>query len=396
LVVVGEGEYTMSEVCHQLESGGSLQDVAGIVYQTENGIVRNPSRHLISDLDRLPLPARHLVDLESYLRPPGTFRGTFVSRATSAMATRGCPYRCIFCAAHNIFGREVRRRSPENVVAEVDHLVNAYGVDHVYFIDDTFTADRNWTLRFCHLLRERNLEVKWGCQVRANTIDSELLAEMKSSGCVWVAVGVESGSARVLRNIKKGTNPDMIRHAFRAIREVGLISNATFVVGSPGEEQEDIEETLLVAREIKADSYNFFFLTPFPGSELYDMALANGWLVEDVDFTTNWDVRHSESPAMEINFTADELKRIRARLQNAFLWRNYFSYLKQWRFMAQIVLALVNAPSSAETTIPHHRKPYKPLTPSNPATATGPGTRSGRNTTPTCWLAVSQHRSKGQ
>lgn len=343
-VVVGEGEYTMREVCERLEEGESLESVAGIVYRSEDGLITNPPRDLISDLDELPFPARHLVDLESYFRPPGTFRGTFVSRATSVMSSRGCPYQCIFCAAHNIFGRKIRQRSPANVVEEIDHLVRSYGVDHIYFVDDTFTANRKWTLEFCQALRQKDRDVKWGCQVRANTVDDELLMEMKSSGCIWVAVGVESGSEKVLRNIKKGTNPDMIREAFRAIRKAGLMSNATFVVGSPGEERKDIEKTLGLAKEIKADSYNFFFLTPFPGSELYEMALANGWFAEETDFTVNWDIRHTESPVMEINFTADELKRIRARLQNAFLWRNYLSYLKQWHFALEIGLALIKHP----------------------------------------------------
>jgi len=344
-VVVGEGEYTMREICANVQSLKDLKNVEGIVYKENGKIITNGRRPLIKNLDELPPPARYLLNMEWYLTPPGLVRGEFLKRTLGLFASRGCPYNCIFCGSNNIFGRRVRRRSVANVIEELKLLIKQYDIDGYFFYDDTFTLDPKWVMDFCKALREERIFLKWGCQVRVNTVSEEMLRSIQEAGCMQIDVGVESGSEKVLKNLKKGTTTEMIKRAFDLIHKTGIRALATFVVGSPGETMEDVEMTLKLAKEISPDYVRFFYLTPFPGSELYDMAKENRWFDSSIEFSADWDIMASDYSIMQINFTREELKKIRARLQNAFLISNYRKLLiREWKFAAIMFFTLTKHP----------------------------------------------------
>jgi len=341
--VIGEGEYTTLDVCKCLNDGEDWKKVDGIAYKKDENVVRNKPRELIQNLDDVPFPARHLADFNKYLFPPGMIRGQWFDKATTVITSRGCPYHCIFCSSHLLFGRSVRRRSVENVIEELKYLVKNYGVDGIWFIDDTFTVDYDWVMKFCDRLKKENLKIKWGCQCRVNTINEEVLTAMKNAGCVQLDFGVESGSEKVLKALKKGTTPDMIRNAFKLTKKVGLKRLATFMIGNPEETAEDLEKTLALAKEIKPDFISFFHTTPFPGTELMEICEKNGW-VKNVDYSK---LGLKYKPILEINFSQDELLKTRARFQNSFIMTNYLKTLGNSKYVAHLLKIMITSPSSS-------------------------------------------------
>jgi len=338
--VIGEGEMTMRELCECLASGSDWRDVAGIVYRQGNGdFVRTAPRAYIADLDGIPFPARHLLDFEQYLVPPGIIRGHWTERSTTIMTSRGCPFSCIWCGSQCTFGRKVRYRSVENVVTEIEHLVRTYAIDTIWFVDDTFTLSKKRVLDFCRLMAERGIRITWGCQAHVKTADEEMFRAMKKVGLVQLDFGVESGSNRVLKALKKDSDDTAIRKAFAIARKVGLRTTATFMFGSPDETAEDVEQTMRLAREIRPDFVSSFFITPYPGTELMDLALANRW-----EMAKREESGLKKGPMLRIHFRARELMAIRERFQRQFLWRNFSGILLSPRFMSKALLLFLRHP----------------------------------------------------
>ncbi len=349
-VCIGEGEYTLLEVVEHLASGKSLHGIKGILYKENNDIRHNGIRPFIEDLDALPYADRTLLDFERYLTPPGVLKGYFLPRSTSCMTSRGCPFHCIYCDSHEVFGRRYRRRSVAHVIGEIEWLVKEFGVTGFLFMDDIFTLDRQWVHHFCDNLLARNLSILWGCVTRVDMVDEGLLRKMKRAGCRHIEYGVESGSERMLTVLKKGFTKEQIRNAFQLTRRVGIRTFAAGMLGIPGQTIKDIEETEAFLKEIKPSFVHFFFTTPFPGTELWDIALEKGWLSPDVDFSRDWDFRSTSYPAVEMGISKEELRKIRSRLQNKMFFRNYV-HLRNMKFVSTIVAALAASPIATVRTV---------------------------------------------
>jgi radical SAM superfamily enzyme YgiQ (UPF0313 family) len=348
-LVYGEGEFTMLEVLQKtnrrkVTRGIDLEGVNGVYYYKHGNIVKNPPRPLISDIDQLPFPDRTLIEnFNSYLAPPGIIRLQFIKGTTPVMASRGCPYSCIFCSSHKIHGNLPRVRRPEKVIDEIECLRDKHGIKGVMFWDDTFGISKKWVKSFCQEYIRRKPGVVWGCQTRANIVQHyEIIDMMKQAGCVQVDIGVESGSNKILRILKKGTNVDMIKQSFDNLKKLRINSFTTYIIGNPEETAEDIQMTYEIAKLAPRGGVSFLILSPFPGSRLFKMAKKNNWLVADYEnFDERWTNKESDKPVMTINRAAKEIVSIRNQLQNRFEIKNILVILRSFLFTPKCLAILL-------------------------------------------------------
>lgn len=353
-VVVGEGEETMEEACERLAAGQDLEGVKGTMYLKGSEVVDNGRRPLIEDLDSLPFPARHLIDMTPYLKPPGIIRGHADGKQTTIVTSRGCAYRCIYCGSHNMFGRRSRLRSARNIVDEMEHLKKTFGMKGIYFCDDSFTLSPKRVHKFCDELIERKLDMKWACHSRVDQIGRDFMRKMKEAGLVQLDYGVESGSAKILKVLGKGgagDRKDQIRKSFKLSKELKIRTLATFIVGNPEETDADLQESFDLAKELKADYTAFYFLTPYPGSDIYKTAIEKGWLDKNLPFSEIWSHRQPELPLISITFDKEELSRTRRRMQNHFFMRNYFSNPRNFSFYFLLLFIILKNPRIIFVTV---------------------------------------------
>lgn len=264
----------MEEACRELTEGKPWQNVAGITWRDpETGAVhRNLDRPFIQNLDRLHFPARHLAHNALYLRPDtGEMQTTLVTN-------RGCPFSCVYCLANQVAGRKNRARSVENILDEIQECVEHHGIRNFLFRSDLFTANKKWTLELCAAIRQRGLDIAWSCNSRVDTIDAELLEAMKQAGCWIIAYGVESGSQEMLDHIGKRTDLAAAEKALGLTRKAGILSSIYLLLGLPWENRETIEANRRFARKAPADVLEVFYVYPFPGTTLYQVACEAGLL----------------------------------------------------------------------------------------------------------------------
>ncbi|MFA5090200.1 MAG: radical SAM protein [Candidatus Omnitrophota bacterium] len=276
-VIVGEYEYAAFELFQAIQNGRSLQGVSGILYRENNTVRITPARALLEDLDDLPWPLREQLCMERYKDAPGKIAFPSVQM----VASRGCPFQCIFCAWPQLMynSNRYRVRSPAAVVDEMEYLVKERNFKSIYFDDDTFNIDKENVLKFCGEIRERNLVVPWAIMARADTMDEEMLLAMKQSGLYAVKYGLESAEQKLLDNAKKGMD---LRHAERMIyatQALGIKIHLTFAFGLPGETQDTIKRTIDYALSFKPDSLQFSIMTPYPGTEYYEALEKKGHII---------------------------------------------------------------------------------------------------------------------
>lgn len=326
-VIIGEGEQTFFELCHK-----DSTDIDGLVWKDEGKVCYNKPRQLTENLDELPFPARHLLPSKWYFA--SKIRGVWTKMAANIMASRGCPYKCIYCSSHLVFGYKVRYRSTDNVIQELEQIRKDFGVDSVWFADDTFTVRKDWVKELCNKLIAKNWkDFLWCCQLRVDTIDEETLSIMKKAGCIQVDIGVESGSQKVLNILKKGIKIEQIKAAFKLCKKVGVQSFASIIIGTPGETLEDIKLTEQLVKEIKADYTEFFFATPYPGTELYKIAIEKNLINKD-NYEEWIASKQTDSPTMKsTEIPTEELVKIRSRLHNKVILRNYMTMFKRPSFV---------------------------------------------------------------
>ena len=308
IAVRGEGEHTMVElVRYLLEGKGDLKDVTGITYRTDNTIQMTPDRPFIEELDSIPFPARHLVDIDQYI-----YGGSLISG-------RGCQHRCIFCAAGPLSGYRYRVRSPENVVEEMDHIHTVYRLTDFVFVDDCLTAFPERTHNLCRLLKEMEFSPTWTCESRVNTVTPELLKDMADAGCVRIQFGCESGSDPILKSIKKGITVEQIEKAVSWTTQNGIMAICSFIIGHPEDTRETVQQTIdLCQRLLQIGGednviFQFMLAVPLPGTELYQKMDEYGVQM----MLTNEDIYDYANPIIETKNLSR--KQLRSLLVDAFL-----------------------------------------------------------------------------
>jgi anaerobic magnesium-protoporphyrin IX monomethyl ester cyclase len=275
-LVRGEPEATCADLARAVRGDVACNDVAGLSWRDGSRVVHNPLRPLIAELDALPHPARRFFRPYHY-DPPFMRHGRFDIIITS----RGCPYPCNYCSTGAYYGRKIRFRSNEDVLAELREMVEGEGVRQVGFWDDTFTIGKRRVVELCDLIAASGLDFSWMCMSRVDTVDDEVLAALKRGGCYLVIYGVESGSQRVLDRMGKMTTVEQARQAFEATARAGLEAAAFFMFGNLGEREEDMRATVDLAKELPASFASFNVATPYPGTAFYDEV--KGELGEDFE-----------------------------------------------------------------------------------------------------------------
>lgn len=260
--ILGETEETLREILE----GKPKQDILGIYYRDDLLIKFTGKRPFIEDVDSIPFPARHLVDNSIYRRPDNNKVQAVIK------VSRGCPFHCFFCLATPVSGAKVRRRSTDNILAEIRECFEKYNITNFLFWSDIFNLDREWVFDLCQKIIDSGLKITWSANTRADTADLEMAKKMYESGCRLVSIGVESGSQYMLDKMGKKITLDDIRNTVKIFKKAKIRIYNYFVIGLPWEDEETVEDTIRFAIELDSDFISFYTATPLPGSSFYNYA----------------------------------------------------------------------------------------------------------------------------
>lgn len=274
-----EYDYIVRDTARALRDGIPLSTVRGLTYRDERGVIaQTPDAEQILNLDEIPMAApfiKRYLDVRDYVFPAAAYP------AIQIFTGRGCPSHCNFCVyPQTLHGHQYRLRSSENVVREFQYVSENFpNVHEIVIEDDNFTADKKRVLEICRLLTERGLHkrLRWLCNARVN-LDLETMKAMKKAGCHLIIPGFESYDDQILKNIKKGSNTDLIERYVANAKKAGLNIHACYMVGNEGETRETMEATLNAALRFQTDTAQFFPLIPYPGTEAYEWAKNNGYI----------------------------------------------------------------------------------------------------------------------
>lgn len=272
--ILGEAEETLKEILEEQEKTRIL----GIYYKENGNVKFTGNRAFIEDLDSLPFPARHLVDNSIYRRPDNN------KVQATIKVERGCPFHCFFCLATPVSGAKVRRRSVENIVAEIRECVEKYNIRNFLFWSDIFNLDKKWTMDLCQAIIDSGLKITWSANTRADTADLEMAKMMYKSGCRLVSIGVESGSQEMLEKMGKKITLNDVRRTVKVFKQAKIRIYNYFVIGLPWETEETVEETIKFAIELNSDFISFYTATPLPGSRFYDYAKEHNLFDKETSF----------------------------------------------------------------------------------------------------------------
>ena len=324
-----EGEQTMVELC----KGVPMNEVKGLMFVTHDGIQYTGDRPFISELDSLPFPTYDKFD---------KYDEVSINLTTS----RGCPYACIYCPVKTTIGQKLRVRSAKNIVDEVEYWYKR-GYRKFCFVDDNFTFYRDRVFRFCEEVDSRGLQIEmnFGNGIRADKVDRALLERMKSSGLTRVAFGVEAGTDRILKNIKKGETLKDITEAIEMACDIGLDVALFFLIGSPGETEEDVKESFKLSQKYRISDVRFYNLVPFPGTELYEWVLKNNYFVRSVEEYCNGGLHWANKPIFYTPTLSTEQRKAAFRrgmsmgrkLRSAALYKSYVSSFRKFGRLAPFV-----------------------------------------------------------
>ncbi|MEM1153040.1 MAG: radical SAM protein [Pseudomonadota bacterium] len=269
--VIGEGEEILVNLLDALEAGRSVNDINGLVFMRKGDITDTlhvAPRHAVNkDMDRLPMPAWDLLP-----RFPDAYKPALydfpAGPVASIAASRGCPFHCKFCDT-STFGASVRAYSAQRVFEIMSHLYDSYGIRHIMFVDDLFTASRKRTSELCNLIIDSGLKMTWSCASRVDVVKPDLLHLMRRAGCWEISFGLETGSDELLQKMDKAAKVERSREALEWTHRAGIRSKGLFMLGYPGETPETIASTKAFVKSVPLTIMNLTKFTPYPGSPIY-------------------------------------------------------------------------------------------------------------------------------
>ncbi len=270
-VIVGEPERTVVEVLKRIAvRDNDFSAIAGLAWRSNGQIIYNGKPVFNEDLDTLGMPAWHYLPINRYKHP--VFNKPFLMINTS----RGCAQKCIFCVAHLYYGYQLRLRTVQSVLDEIEYDIDKFGIKHFWLYADDFTRRPIFVKELCRGILERHLKITWWTNSRVDCLDKEMYIMMAKAGCYLLSLGGESGSDRMLGSMRKGIESKQIMETAKMLQSVGINSLVYFLIGLPGETRETIEETIRFAIRANPDYVEFYPAIPYPGTDFYNIALKEG------------------------------------------------------------------------------------------------------------------------
>ncbi|GAX62294.1 Fe-S oxidoreductase [Candidatus Scalindua japonica] len=267
-IIIGEGEITLLEYINTINENSDYSSVQSLAYRDGADIKVNSRREETIDINKLHKPAFDLLpDLATHYNP--SIINVKSLPAFPLITSRGCPFQCAFCD-RNVFGNTTRIPSAEYTFSIVEELYYKYGIHNLLFDDDNIMINKTIFLKLMNFIKESDMKLSFSCQARVNSIDEDSLKILKESGCWQLMFGIESGSQKMLKAMKKGTKLHQIENAVSMCRKIGIKTLGMFIFGYPGETIETLQETEMFIRKLKLDDLASFFFTPLPGSDVYD------------------------------------------------------------------------------------------------------------------------------
>ncbi|MCX5699122.1 MAG: radical SAM protein [Candidatus Omnitrophica bacterium] len=313
-VICGEGEIALTKLIKNNFNNYGIRGVYSIKdLKSDDDIIEKAE--IIPELDEIPFPDWEQMNPNLYSKAPhGAIAKNFPIGVITT--TRGCPYRCIFCASPKFYNGIIRYRSPENVVKEIIYLIDNYGVKEIHFEDDNLTFKKEHIEKICNLIIQSGRSISWACPngVRADRVDVNLIRLMMKSGCYYFAYGIESADPGILKNIKKDVCIETIKRSIEIAEKEGISCQGFFIFGLPGETSETIKKTINFSKKIKLSRAQFLILDIVPGSEL--------WYTLEGKFNPNWNKDSFREPEwIPEGLTKEQLIKAQVRAFRSFYFR---------------------------------------------------------------------------
>ncbi len=329
-LVLREGEIALLKLCQSLRDKQPIAAISGIAFIKDKQFSINQPTEDIEDLDSLPFPDRSLLDRKLYKDMYAAGIDTGGKRSTVVFTSRGCSQDCTFCAVKKTSGPKVRFRSAKNVITELKQCKDM-GYNHITFEDTNLTLNPERFKQIC--LGLKDLRLTWDCQTKVSMVNEQLISLMKDCGCLKIAYGVESGSPKMLKLMKKNITIEQIRQAFKLTHQAGIVACAFFILGShPEETAEDIALTEQIIKEIKPDVFQLGIICPYPGTEIYNI-MQEYSLIKDIDWN-KFNFMHSVPPWGTKHLTAQQLVKYQKQI--------YTRYLFSWHFIVFFCRKMLN------------------------------------------------------
>ncbi len=269
-ISMGEGEATWLELADKAEKGEDLYSIKGLSYVKDGKFVRTPDREFL-DLSILPPIDYSLIDIQK------TFYKNYDYDGIMGMyISKGCNGHCTFCYNKDFFSNCRRTRDVKVFIEEARLLKEKYGMKAIAFTDELFGYDKETLRETCNAFIDAKLDIHWGGMTKIGLFDKEDFQLMHDAGCRWLEFGVESGSMKTLRKMKKALNPDLVEKDLKNCREVGIITLSYFIVGFPGETEEDLKATCELVNKISYTKFVCSYFSPLPGSEIFEEVVSQG------------------------------------------------------------------------------------------------------------------------
>jgi len=345
MVVMGEGEEVLLEIVRNFPDRTKLKKISGTVTKDGGKIIRNNQRESLKDLDEIPFPAWHLLPMRKYLDYPD-YRFSMRRPGFPLITSRGCPGRCNYCSIHSVWGHTWRGRSPENVVAEIKHLQDKFGIREIFFFDDSLGASKKRLAAICDEIIKRKLNLKWTTPngIAHWTLDENLLLKMKKAGCYRITFGIESGNAQIRRYLGKPYDLQQAKKMIKFANKIGMWTLCTFIIGFPKETRDQVKDTIKFAIDCETDLAVFYLLCPHPGTQVYEDFKRFGLLNLDYLFLANESLSPEQYStagrilagrgAKTVNFSSEELQEIVSGAYKEFFRKRVIDFLNPLR-MAQ-------------------------------------------------------------